>query len=85
MTSKLSKIPLFRFFQSTVGKVRVVFFIFNILALSGIVYFFHTSSLDYFVQKYPLLDPMRHFLEEKNIITTLQPIRLKYREIVEKN
>lgn len=28
---------------------------------------------------------MRHFMEEKNIITTLQPIREKYREIVEKN
>lgn len=28
---------------------------------------------------------MRHFMEEKNIITTLQPIREKYRDIVEKN
>ena len=59
--------------------------VFNALALYGIFFFFHTSSLEYFVQKYPLLDPMRHFMEEKNIITTLQPIRLKYRDIVEKN
>lgn len=28
---------------------------------------------------------MRHFMEEKHIITTLQPIREKFREIIDQN
>ncbi len=63
----------------------MTFFLFNALALYGIFFFFQSSSLDSFIAKYPLLDPMRHFMDEENIITTLQPIRLKFREIVEKN
>jgi len=51
----------------------------------GVILYFCSGSLDAFVQKYPRIDPMRHFMTEENIITTLQPIRLKFRDIVEKN
>lgn len=85
MTSKLSKFPFFRFLQSKIGIFCLVFFAFNAFTLYGIFFFFHITSMESFVIKYPLLDPMRFFMKEEDIITTLQPIRLKFQDIVQKN
>jgi beta-lactamase class A len=32
-------------------------------------------NIEYFTEKYPLLDPMRHFAEPRDLLTTVQPIR----------
>lgn len=60
----------------------IVFFLFNTVALTGLFFSLRASSVDAFIAQYPFLDPMRNFLHEEDIITTLQPIREEFQKIV---
>lgn len=56
----------------------------NIFTFLSAYVFLRRVDIAYFRESYPLIDPMRFFSSEKDLLTTVQPIREELNALFEK-